>query len=70
MGWVITLALRLRLALVRRTLGARSLLLMGICLGSLIEVVHVYEGRKRKEGKKEGRKGKEERKMMRKRKER
>ena len=46
MGWVIALALRL--ALVRRTLvgrgalGARSLL-MGICLSSLVEVVHIDE---------------------------
>ena len=42
------IALTVRLALVRRTggLGARSLLLMGICLGRLIEIVHAEQERK------------------------
>lgn len=39
-GWVITLALGLALVRGTRGLRARSLL-MGICLGSLIEVVHI-----------------------------
>lgn len=46
--WIVALALRL--ALVRRRTGARSLL-MGICLGSLVEVVHDCEvliGKERK----------------------
>lgn len=61
-GWVVALALRL--ALVRRTggLGAWSLLLMGICLGSLVDEVHVDEdekededeGRQTRKGKKKG----------------
>ena len=45
MRWIIALALRL--ALVRRRTGARSLL-MGICLGSLVEVVHDDEDDGRK----------------------
>lgn len=44
MGWMI--ALTLGLALVRRT-GAGSLL-VGICLGSLVEIVHGDEEIKRK----------------------
>lgn len=46
--WVIALALRL--GLVRRTGGLRARsLLMGICLGSLVEVVHVgHVGEERK----------------------
>ena len=62
MGGVIALALRLAWA--RRTggLGAWSLLLMGICLGSLVDKVHVdedenedeYEGRQTRKGKKKG----------------
>lgn len=69
-GWVITLALGL--ALVRGTRGLRAWsLLMGICLGSLIEVVHIlmkeevmkerWKGEEGSERKKERRKeGKKE----------